>query len=47
VVNEYGSARRNGDTFSVVEQVIQEIGYEQHLKEDSKARKLPTVECVM
>jgi len=28
-----------GDTFAVVEQVIQEIGYEQHLKEDSKSRE--------
>ncbi|MSP27590.1 MAG: DNA helicase Rep [Methylococcales bacterium] len=29
----------NGDTFAVVEQVIQEIGYEQHLKEDSKSKE--------
>ncbi|MDD1610921.1 MAG: ATP-binding domain-containing protein, partial [Methylococcaceae bacterium] len=28
-----------GDTFAVVEQVIQEIGYEQHLKEDSKSKE--------
>jgi len=28
-----------GDTFAVVEQAIQEIGYEQHLKEDSKSKE--------
>lgn len=28
-----------GDTFSVIEQMIQEIGYEQHLKEDSKSKE--------
>ncbi|MEI6707430.1 MAG: DNA helicase Rep [Methylococcales bacterium] len=28
-----------GDTFAVVEQVIQEIGYEQYLKEDSKSKE--------
>lgn len=29
----------SGDTFAVVEQIIQEIGYEQHLKEDSKSKE--------